>query len=635
MKLSVIATCCLAPFVMLLVLAGRAQAGEVCSRDVVIVGGTPGGIMAAISAARGGARVVLLERTHHIGGLPANGLGATDISTRGATGGLFLEFVNRVYKHYVDTYGAKSKQVRQSSMGYHFEPSVAEMVFEKMLAEHKDKITVRKLRQFDALKKNIVLKDGAIAEITILNRQSKKTERYAGKVFIDATYEGDLAAAAGAGFRIGREAQSKYNEPMAGVVFVRWGSRKPSGGTTGASDNAVQAYNYRLCLTKNKDNQAPIAKPKNYNRKEFASLIDDVKLNRATGNHRSEKDYDGIGRVVNMVTTPNDKTDANNQHLAFLSTDLPEENWPWPTASWEWRENYEKRLRDYTLGLLWFAQNDPGLPQEFRKRCLLWGLAKDEYADNANFPRQVYVREGRRIEGEHLFTAHDARQERGSIRPPIYANSITASHYNLDSHAVRKRQPGRVHLDGFFSYPTNPYTVPYGVIVPKKVEGLLTPVPVSGTHIGFSTLRMEPCWMAMGQAAGVAATISIRDNLPLRKINPWKIQKELLAQNAVLIYFKDLKPGDRHYPAAQFFAVRGFFGREGWTARLSDPASETVAKQWFQWSGLDAPTSYKPGKTTRGELLEALHEQAQLLGPGKMDQLRGKSRRPARTPRTQ
>ena len=635
MKIFTTQTCGLVSCVILLVFAlvsYRAEAGDVCSGDVVIVGGTPGGIMSAIAAARIGARVVILDRNRHIGGLPANGLGATDIGTRGATGGLFMEFVSRVHKYYVTTYGGGSKQVRQCSKGYHFEPSVAEKVFEHMLDEHKDLITVRKLRQFDAMAENIVLKDGAVVEITVLNRESKKPERYAGKVFIDATYEGDLAAAGGVPFRIGREAKDRYNEPMAGVVFVRWGSRNPGEGSTGAGDQAVQAYNYRLCLTKNKANQVAIAKPGNYNRKEFVSLIDDVKLNRATGKHGGEKDYDGIGRVVNMVTTPNDKTDANNQHLAFLSTDLPEENWPWPTADWKWRDRYQQRLRDYTLGLLWFAQNDPGLPEDFRQRASAWGLAKDEYVDNDNFPRQVYVREGRRIEGEHLFTAHDARQERGSIRPPIYADSITSSHYSLDSHAVRKRQAGRVALDGFFSYPTNPYTVPYGVIVPKKVEGLLTPVPVSGTHIGFSTLRMEPCWMAMGQAAGVAAAISIRDKIPLRKINVWKIQRELLRQNAMLIYFKDLQPGAAHYEAAQFFAVRGFFGRGSWEARLGDPVSDTDAKQWLQWSALTAPKSYKPGKTTRGEFLEALYAQAQSLGDDKMNQLRGKSVRPDRTP---
>ena len=627
MTISVDGWCLLSCGVVLALAVGSGRSAEAQTYDVVVVGGTPGGITSAIAAARSGASAVILDRTRHIGGLPANGLGATDIHTRGATRGLFAEFIGRVRKHYVDTYGEKSRQVSQCSGGYRFEPRVAEMIFERMLAEHKGRITVRKRRQFDARKENVVLEDGAIREITVVNRDTSKRERYAGKVFIDATYEGDLAAAAGAPFRIGREAHEQYKEPMAGRIFVRWGSRRLEAGSTGKGDKAVQAYNYRLCLTRNKDNQVAVGKPKAYNREEFASLIDDVKLNRATGTRRRAKDYDGIGRVVNMVDLPNDKTDANNQHLAFLSTDLPQENWPWPTADWKWRDGYARRLREYTLGLLWFAQNDASLPADFRKRAAAWGLAKDEYTDNAHFPRQVYVREGRRIEGSHLFTAHDALQERGSIRPPVYADSITSSHYNLDSHAVRKREADRVHLDGFFSYPTQPYTVPYGVIVPKKVDALLTPVPVSGTHVGFSTLRMEPCWMAMGQAAGVAAGISARDGVTPRKINAWKIQRELLRQNAILIYFKDLKPGDAHYEAAQFFAVRKFLGPDSWEARMKERVSDADAKQWIQWAGVGAPPAYKAGKTTRGELLDALYALVQRLPAEKMDRLRGKSQR--------
>lgn len=213
----------------------------------------------------------------------------------------------------------------------------------------------------------------------------------------------------------------------------------------------------------------------------------------------------GIAKITNIVHVPNMKTDANNQHGVFVSTDLPEENWPWPTSSWEWRDKFAQRLREYTEGLFWFAQNDPELPAHFRKAAKEWGLSKDEYADNGHFPRQVYVREGRRFEGAYFFTANDAIPVTIGSRPPIHQSSITASHYALDSHAVRKREEGRVHLDGFLSYPSAVYTVPYGVMVPKEVGNLLLPVPVSGSHIGFSTLRMEPCWMAMGQAAGIAS----------------------------------------------------------------------------------------------------------------------------------
>ena len=586
------------------------------SADVVIVGGTPGGIMAAIAAARGGRTAVLLERTAHVGGLPANGLGATDIATRGATGGLFLEFVGRVRAHYVAAYGEGSPQVKDCSDGYHFEPSVAEKVFGAMLAEHPS-ITVLRHCQFDARPESVTLEAGRLAAIRVTDRQTGAVGSFAGTVFIDATYEGDLAAAAGAPFRTGREGKAALDEPMAGKLYKGWGG--PVGeGSTGEADKTVQAYNYRLCLTRDPANRVPVPKPAAYNRDEYASLADDVRLDRATGKPGGEKSWDGIGRVVNMVALPNGKTDANNQHLAFLSTDLPEENYPWPTADWDWRDRYAQRLHDYTLGLLWFCQNDPALPEDFRARCAEWGLAKDEYADNANFPRQVYVREGRRVEGEHLFTAHDALPAKGGERPPLRADSVTASHYALDSHAVRKREPGRVHLDGFFSLGTKPYTVPYGVIVPKKVEGLLAPVPVSGTHVGFSTMRMEPCWMALGQAAGTAAAVAIADGTPVRSVDLPKVQRELLRQKAILIYYKDVPPGHPAFEAVQFFGLRGFV--PGWEAKPDAAVTEAEAARWAAWAGVERPA----GAATRGAVLKALHESVLALPPDRLGAIRAR-----------
>ncbi|MEI7731811.1 MAG: FAD-dependent oxidoreductase [Verrucomicrobiota bacterium] len=572
--------------------------------DVVVVGGTPGGIMAAIAAAREGLSVVLLERTEHVGGLPANGLGATDIGTRGGTGGLFREFVNRMHSHYTNTYGPNSPQAKDCSDGYHFEPSVAEKLFTQMLAAQ-PRITVLKMRQFDADPQNVIMEGQRLTGVLIRNRETSQTEQYSGKVLIDATYEGDLAAAAGVPYRLGREAQSEFNEPMAGRVYKSWGGAVGEG-STGLGDNAVQAFNFRICLTREAANRVPIPKPATYNREEYISLIDDIKLNRTTGKVGAELESRGVGVVVNMVTLPNGKTDANNQHLAFLSTDLPEENWPWPTADWAWRDQFARRLRDYNLGLLWFVQNDPGLPEDFRQRCREWGLASNEYQDNGNFPRQVYVREGRRIEGDHLFTALDALPVQKGGRPPLYTNSITASHYSLDSHAVRKREPGRVHCDGFFSYPTKPYTVPYGVIVPKKVEGLLIPVPVSGTHIGFSTLRMEPCWMALGEAAGTAAALSVRDQVSLRQVNITKLQRALLQHQAVLIYYTDLKPEHPHYAAIQFYGVRGFI--PGWQAEADKPVTAEQAREWVAKSGVAKAPAFQAGRTTRGEFLTALLE---------------------------
>lgn len=579
------------------------------SADVVIVGGTPGGIMAGIAAAREGQSVILLERTRHVGGLPANGLGATDIATRGATGGLFLDFVGRVKAHYVKTYGADSPQVKTCSDGYHFEPSVGAIIFAEMLAEQ-PKLRVLTMRQFDALPENVRVENGRLREIRILNRETQQLETYAAKVFIDATYEGDLAAAAGVPFRMGRESAAEFKEPMAGKIYKLWGG-DVGPGSTGEGDKVIQAFNYRLPLTSDPKRRVPIEKPKNYNREEYASLVDDIRNDRApvpAGYQHWERDWNGIGRVVNMVELPNNKTDANNQHAAFLSTDLAEENWAWPVESWAWRDRFADRLRDYTLGLLWFVQNDAALPADFRGRCRQWGLAKDEYADNGHFPRQVYVREGRRMEGEYLFTAHDALRQKTGARPPVHADSITASHYALDSHAVRKREPDRVHLDGFFSHPTVPYTVPYRVMLPKRIDGLLVPVAVSGTHVGFSTLRMEPCWMALGEAAGTAAAVSIRTDVPLRKVDIAKVQDALLRRGAVLFYFQDAKPTHPAWPALQKLALKGLF--PGWKAQLDQSITAARAAELAAALG-KTPPKVEEGKTTLGEVLERLGGQGE------------------------
>lgn len=603
--------------------------------DLVIVGGTPGGIMCALSAAREGKSSVILERSANIGGLPANGLGATDIATRGATTGLFKEFVNRVKQYYVDQYGQNSVQVADCSDGYHFEPSVAARIFDQMIKEYSSSITVLTLRQFDSAPDNIKKIDDKIVEICVTNRESGEQERYAAPVFIDATYEGDLGAAAGAPFRVGRESREEFNEIGAGKVYRYWMASSgkktvingyegyESDGSTFQGDNAVQAYNYRLCLTRNLDNRLEIKRPEQYNRDEYVSLIDDVWSGRHTGVEMLQVTQEmmdrnrvlmdkgdtsgipgnrwGIAKITNMVKLPNEKTDANNQHLAFLSTDLPEENWAWPIASWEWRDRFAQRLKNYTLGLLWFVQNDKELPVAFRNACKEWGLAKDEYLDNNGFPRQVYVREGRRFEGQYFFTANDALPVAIGQRPPLHSNSITASHYALDSHAVLKREQGRVHLDGFLSYPTEPYTVPYGVIVPQKVDNLLIPVPVSGSHIGFSTLRMEPCWMALGEAAGIAASLMIDRNEKNKNVPIQLIQEKLIAAKSTLIYYRDVKPEDADFPMVQYMGLKGYL--PDWNARLNAQIDNKTLKEWQIMSGV----SLKSEKQTRGEALQKIY----------------------------
>ncbi len=580
--------------------------------EVVVLGATPGGICAAVAAARLGSRVLLIERTAHIGGLPANGLGATDIATRGATGGLFSEFVGRIKKAYIAKYGTDAQQVRDCSDGFHFEPHVAEAVFEQMVSEQKS-ITLWRNRQFDALPAHIrKTGDDRLTTITLTNRGTGASEMVDGVVFIDATYEGDLAHAAGCKWETRREGKKEFGEPCAGRVYRPWGTGPIGDGSTGEGDDTIQAYNYRLCLTDDPENRVSVDRPATYNRADYASLIGDVKSGQMPSFMPSRAKDCGQTGVVNPVKVPNHKTDCNNHHRAFVSTDLPEENWQYPKQNWEWRDKFAKRLRDYTLGLVWFCQNDDELPETFRAEAKKWGLARDEYGDNGHFPRQMYVREGRRIRGATLFTALDAMAEEDvpfaydilagkrppttNNRAPIKNDSITASHYAIDSHAIRKREPGRVHLDGFLGLAiiTKPYQVPFGVMVPEKVDGLLTPVPVSATHMGFGTLRMEPCWMAMGHAAGVAAHQAIAENVTPRHIHLPALQTALLAQKAVLIYLRDVPQTHPHYAALQKAGCLGFFPELD--ACPSDAIDAATARAWAQKAGVAAPT-VTPGMT--------------------------------------
>lgn len=612
------------PLHILFLLLSLGTQARTHSYDVVIVGGTPAGITAAIAAAREGKSSVILERSEYIGGLPVNGLGATDIATRGATAGLFARFVALNKAHYETRYGADSPQVRDCSDGYHFEPSVALNTFGQMLAEAgPGRITVLTGRQFDAEPRYVAKKGDRIVSIRILDRTTGREEHYSGAVFIDATYEGDLGAAAGVPFRTGREGADEYGEPCAGKIYRWWKHGPDDEGTTYEGDDAIQAYNYRLCLTDNPDNRLATPKPENYNREEYASLVGDVLDGRNTdvryrkadsaliarnrqrigagARTAAPGDVWGMAKVTSMTRLPNAKMDANNQHLALISTDLPEDNWPWPTADWGWRDRFARRLREYTLGLLWFAQHDEALPAHFREACLRWGLAADEYRDNGGFPRQVYVREGRRLEGCYFFTANDALPETAGKRPPLHASSVTASHYALDSHAVRKRETGRIHLDGFFSHPTAVYTVPYGVMVPRKVENLLFPAAVSGSHVGFSTLRMEPCWMALGEAAGTAAALAIDGQTDVRGIAVDSLQKRLLRHGAMLVYLRDLKSDDPDYARVQRLALRGFFPE--WEAGPDRVLDEDTAQLWSSLAGRKITAD---GKTTRREWLRRL-----------------------------
>ncbi|HEY3297257.1 MAG TPA: FAD-dependent oxidoreductase, partial [Armatimonadota bacterium] len=467
-------------------LASEADGYDSMTRtDVLVVGATPCGISAAIAAARCGSKVILAEPQDFLGGMLTNGLGRTDIGPRHTVGGIFREFIGNVQDFYTEKYGADSQQVKDCGNGYWFEPSTAETILKRMVKAERN-IDLRYRYQLDS-----VLKYGnRIHGVTFIDRDGRRIQIRAG-VCIDATYEGDIAALSGAAYRVGRESRDEIGEPYAGVIYLDHLTRMVLPGSTGKGDKRVQAYNFRLTLTKKPDNRVIPSKPDSYDASDYADLLQSIKSGRVQT----------FADVIETRTLPNEKFDANNMPKSLQSTDLPVENYDYAENSLEDRAKFYDRLRDYTLGLIYFLQNDPEIPEKLRADASQWGLAKDEYPKNNHFPRQVYVREGRRIQGLYAFTMHDAELAPGLLRSPVHWDSVASGGYSIDSHATRKHESGHdAELEGFFwlSGITQPYQIPYRVMLPQTVDALLVPGAASATHLGFGTLRMEPVWMALG-----------------------------------------------------------------------------------------------------------------------------------------
>ena len=553
--------------------------------DIVVIGGTPGGVAAAVTAARHGRSVALVEYHAHLGGMAASGLGKSDIETKEAIGGLWREFVDRVRDHYVRTYGPAHENVKLCRDGYYYEPSVAEKIFDALLAEQ-PRIRVFRRHQLDTASR-----DGArVVSAGILDRATGAKRELRAGVFIDATYEGDLLAAAGAAYRVGREARADFNELHAGVVYQDYETRRFLPGTTGEGDKRVPAYTYRLCLTKDHANSVPLtAPPPGYDRARFTGYLDDWRAGRFAPPKVMK---DGIGyyaptfgtavRALSMADIPNGKLDVN-MNPRPLGFPFTEENYAYPEAGWPEREKISERLRNLTLGLLWFLQNDSEIPAEHRALARQFNLPRDEFTDNGNFPWQLYVREARRLIGEYTLSENDLIVGPALGRTRVHADSIAAGEYPIDSFPVRKREPGHdVALEGYIlmlEHYTQPYHIPYRIMVPRDVDGLLVPVAASTTHIAFSSIRLEPTWMALGQAAATAAHLSLRDRVAPRRVDVDTLQRELLRAGQVLTFFKDIDRAAPDYAALQFFGTRGFF--PDYLARARDPITVATATDWL------------------------------------------------------
>ena len=532
----------------------RPAAAKSAEYDVVVYGGTSAGVIAAVQAKKMGKSVAIVCPDKHLGGLTSGGLGWTDTGNKAVIGGLAREFYHRVWKHYDQPqawkwqpraeFGNKGQGTpaidgAERTM-WIFEPHVAEQVFDDLVKEH-DIPTDRD--QWLDREKGVAKNGARITSITMLSGR-----KYAAKMFIDATYEGDLMAAAGVEYHVGREGQKVYGEQWNGVqtgvlhhrhhfgavkkpispyvvpgdpksgVLPRVSADPP--GEYGQGDKRVQAYCFRMCLTDHPENRVPFPKPEGYEAKQYELL---ARIYEAGWRETFDK-FDAI---------PNRKTDTNNH--GPMSTDNIGQNYDYPEASYDRRREIIAEHVRYQQGWLYFIANDPRVPKDQQERMRRWGLSKDEFTDNGNWPHQIYVREARRMIGAFVMTENELLKKRPT------PDSVGMGSYTIDSHNVQRyiTPEGYVQNEGDIGVATKgPYEIAYGSLTPKReqCENLLVSVCVSSSHIAFGSIRMEPVFMILGQSAATAAVLAIDANQSVQDVPYEKLRERLLADGQVLEY---------------------------------------------------------------------------------------------------
>jgi hypothetical protein len=508
--------------------------------EIAVCGGTPGGIAAAVAAARRGRSVALIEYHPHLGGMSASGLGKSDIEHRELIGGLFREFVECVRDDYVQRFGPDSTQVRLCRDGYYYEPSVAERTFTAMIRQQPT-IDVYPSHVLQAVQ----MTERRPREIQIRDRITGQTCTIGARVFIDATYEGDLYAMAGAAYRLGRESRDEFDEPHAGVVYFDYETGEFLPGSSGAADPRLPAYTYRLCLTTDPANNHCVERPPDgYERRMYLPYLDDLAAGRLGPPRKFQEGwgyypahFNTLMRALSVTELPHRKVDANinPRPLAFP---FAEENAGYVEADWPQRERICQRHREITLGLLYFLQHDPQVPGPHRELARQYHWPRDEFDDNGHFPFQLYVREARRLRGCYTLTEHDVTG--GEHGQPLGScpDTVAIGEFPIDSFPCRKRQPGDTRvLEGYLgmlAHLTRPYPIPYRIMIPESCDGLIVPVAASTTHVAYSSIRMEPTWMALGQAAGTAADLCLQHHCSPRDVPIHRLQKELMADGQIL-----------------------------------------------------------------------------------------------------
>ena len=607
---------------MLLKSAAKPQDVDGKSYDLVVIGGTPGGIACAVRAAREGLSVLLVNHTQHLGGFVTSGAGGWEAPYDGLRSPIYGEMITGAAQYYAKTYGEGSPQhiasMPSKTSRAHIdrpkvEPRIAEMLFNQMVEKEKT-LTVLLGHTVTKAERNGAL----LQSVTLKPMHGEKAITVRGQIFADGMYEGDLMAVAGVKTQIGRESREQYGEKHAGVIYTTERHKEPGqrgfpkvadegtlnirynshataeiveGPQSGEADGSVMAYNYRLILTRDPANRIMLSKPANY---------DPAIAKQALGG----------GFVPNL---PNGKVAWNGGRLIGPQNEYPGADWPT-------REAISKRYLDAMLMRLWWMQNDPEASEKERKQFAGYGLAADEFPDNGHAPYEIYVREARRLVGRYVFKEQDNVIAEGIARTPIHADSIAMTDWPVDSVACLPRKAPGGNSDGilFLGEESRPAQVPYRSILANEIDNLLVPVAISASHVGWGSIRLEPVWMQLGESAGHAAALAVKGQTTPAKLHPDGLIRKLAASRVMISFFNDVDvtADDPQVAAAQFFGTKGFFA--SYDAKLDQPLTEAVKAAWQQ--KFDEPqnraqavaeaerASSTPTGQTRGDALRAMFE---------------------------
>jgi len=534
--------------------------------DVIVYGGTSAGVTAAVQAARMGKRVILVEPGYHLGGMSSSGLGLTDTGSKQTIGGLSREFYHRIFEYYKNPaawkYGTRDEyfgaiprmwtdagaKTEGEQMQFTFEPHVAEGIYNDMVREAGVKVVFGE--RLD-LQKGVEKTGAAIRSIAM-----ESGRKFFGRMFIDATYEGDLMAKAGVKYKVGREPNSQYGEkfngilPSGGQPFLRVDPYVEAGnpasgllpridpkppGVAGEGDNRNQAYNFRMCITRVPQNRIPFEKPANYDPKNYELLarwmapLPPMHPDNSSIGELIALRGDRKGIAFSFNAMPNLKTDSNSGEFG---TDYYGRSYTWADGDYTERQRVYEDHKTYSQGLLWFLAHDERVPEPVRQEMQQWGLPKDEFADTGHWPFQLYVREARRMVGDYVVTEHDCRGEQ------VAPDGVALASYAMDSHGVSLyiNEEGYLTREKGIYQKSCIFPISYRAIRPSAAQctNLLVPVAVSASHVGYAPIRMEPVYMMLGQSAATAACLAIDAKTTVQALPYDLLRKRLLTDKQVL-----------------------------------------------------------------------------------------------------